>query len=553
MNWRYFLQLERKDVTIAIVLGVTTGLLAVSLFGLSGYLIAKAALAPPMLTLILLIALLKLGSFAKAFSRYGERLFSHRATFSLLAHIRQSFYRQLEPIGAQLLHRYRGSDLLARLIGDVESLQHYFLRVIYPPIVMIAVFLVTASVVTTVSPAVALVLLIGLLVTGFVMPRVFSRQSFDDVRAVRARAVVTTNDWYNGREQFLLHGEWDERFRETVATLATYDEWQQKKLGAAQRNVVINQWLANLFVALSLFVAIALAVNGLYLAMLVMIAVTVFEWSVPVAASAPFAQEEKAATERLTLPQLPTARDGVELLTTAPTIAFHDVQFRYDACSIAHRLTFELPRGQKTAIVGASGSGKSTALHLLLRLYERDGGTITLNGTALERYDVAHLYDATATALQEPHFFAGTVRDNLALAAEANDDEMTAALAAVELEHITLTSPIDERATNLSGGERQRLELARLLLRESKLVLLDEATSALDRPLERRLLERLFSAKAGATVVAVTHRLDITALFDHIIVIDEGEVVEQGTFATLQASNGPFAALYHLDAQQYES
>ena len=137
------LLLEKKDIFYSILFGFLSGITAVSLFASSGYLISKAALTPPIYTLMILVASIKLLGIISAVSRYGERYFSHRGTFTMLSNIRVSFYKRLEPLAPTIFHQYRSGDLLARIVGDVEALQNFFLRVFYPPIVLMLVFLYT--------------------------------------------------------------------------------------------------------------------------------------------------------------------------------------------------------------------------------------------------------------------------------------------------------------------------------------------------------------------------------------------------------------------------
>lgn len=166
--------LERKDIFLSVFFGYLAGIAAVGLFASSGYLISRAALIPPLYALTVLIAILKLFGFTRAISRYAERYFSHRATFSILSHLRVSFYKKLEPLAPQIFQKYRSGDLLSRIVGDVESLQNFFLRVYYPPIVLVIVFLSTIVFTTFYSAALAVVLLAGLLLTGFVVPVLFA-------------------------------------------------------------------------------------------------------------------------------------------------------------------------------------------------------------------------------------------------------------------------------------------------------------------------------------------------------------------------------------------
>src|SRR5699024_7220949 len=128
------LMMEKRDIVYSIIFGFVAGLSAVGLFAASGYLISKAALVPPLYTLIILTSMVKLLGLIRALSRYAERYFSHRATFTMLSNLRVSFFKKLEPLAPGIFNRYRSGDLLARIVGDVESLQNFFLRVVYPPI-----------------------------------------------------------------------------------------------------------------------------------------------------------------------------------------------------------------------------------------------------------------------------------------------------------------------------------------------------------------------------------------------------------------------------------
>jgi ATP-binding cassette subfamily C protein CydC len=152
---------QKRDIAWSIFFGVLAGVTAVGLFAASGYLISKAALLPPIQTLAVLIALQKVSSLTRAVSRYAERYYSHRATFTILSDIRTSFYRRLEPLAPGIFGKYRSGDLLARIVGDVESLQNTFLRVLYPPIVLLLVFFCTIYFVSFFSWTIAGILLLG--------------------------------------------------------------------------------------------------------------------------------------------------------------------------------------------------------------------------------------------------------------------------------------------------------------------------------------------------------------------------------------------------------
>ena len=135
--------IEKKDIVFSIICGFIAGITAVILFAASGYMISKSALTSSISTLLILAVSIKLLGMISAISRYGERYFSHRGTFTMLSNIRVSFYEKLEPLVPTIFHKYRSGDLLARIVGDVEALQNFFLRVFYPPVVLLFVFFCT--------------------------------------------------------------------------------------------------------------------------------------------------------------------------------------------------------------------------------------------------------------------------------------------------------------------------------------------------------------------------------------------------------------------------
>lgn len=164
---------EKRDILISIFFGFLAGITAVSLFAASGYLISQAAFAPPIYTLMILVASVKLLGITSAVSRYGERYFSHRGTFTILKNIRLKVYDQIEPLASRLLQKYRSGDILARIVGDVESLQHFFLRVFYPPVVLAAVFTATIFFTMYLSIGVAMTMIGGVIIVLVVFPSIF--------------------------------------------------------------------------------------------------------------------------------------------------------------------------------------------------------------------------------------------------------------------------------------------------------------------------------------------------------------------------------------------
>jgi ATP-binding cassette, subfamily B, bacterial len=215
-----------------------------------------------------------------------------------------------------------------------------------------------------------------------------------------------------------------------------------------------------------------------------------------------------------------------------------------------------LTPGEVVALVGATGSGKSTLCHLLAHLYQPTGGAVRLGGVDLSRADPGSLRSAVALVFQEAFLFAATVRENLALGWDASDDDLHWALDAararrfVERLPLGLDQPLGERGVTLSGGQRQRLALARALLRRPGLLMLDDATSAVDATVERQILDGLPDT-LHATTLVVAHRLSTIALADRVLFLDGGHIAASGTHQELLDSVPAYTSLaraYELDA-----
>jgi ABC-type multidrug transport system fused ATPase/permease subunit len=238
----------------------------------------------------------------------------------------------------------------------------------------------------------------------------------------------------------------------------------------------------------------------------------------------------------------------------APEVRFKSVTFSYPGAlrtrpALAD-VGFTVPPGKVTALVGASGSGKSTAAMLLVRAWEPNVGEITLDGRPLAEFPLSQLRAEVGTAPQRPYLFNTTIRENLLLARpDATQSELERAAALACLDEVVHELPdgwdteVGELGERLSGGQRQRLALARTLLRDPSVLILDETTSQLDPATESRMLARMKALTPDRTVLMIAHRLSTVRDADQILVLDGGVLLQQGSYATLAAIPGPFATL----------
>ncbi|HRK42204.1 MAG TPA: ABC transporter ATP-binding protein [Gemmobacter sp.] len=239
-----------------------------------------------------------------------------------------------------------------------------------------------------------------------------------------------------------------------------------------------------------------------------------------------------------------------------PAIALEDVHFSYDSVPVLNGLSFTAEAGQMTALVGASGAGKSTVFQLLTGMAEPASGQISLGGVPIDRLALADLRGQFAVVSQDAMLFDETLRENVTLGKDVPPETMEAALQAAHvsefLQHFPsgLDSPAGPRGSALSGGQRQRIAIARALVAGAPVLLLDEATSALDAASEAVVAEALNRLGAGRTTLVIAHRLATVREADKIVVLERGRVVEQGTHAQLLELGGHYADLYRLQFKE---
>jgi ATP-binding cassette subfamily C protein CydC len=556
-------------VLLAIVLGCLMIASNMGLLGMAAYLIAAAAIVPFLALLALPITIVRFTGVARPISRYVERLLSHNVTFRLLARIRVQVYQRLEPLAPGHLLTYRSGDILARLVADVDELQHLYLRVVAPFVVAIIICIFTWSIFAIFSPLLAWVALAFLVAAGLGVPLLISRLTRHlgkqqlELRAAQKNCIV---EGMQGIQDLLAYGQEQQQGQKLARLDASLGKIERRLalltgLQEALHDLVMHLALWTLLVLAIVLVSMQ-AINGVYLGFLALLILASFEAVQPLAQALPMLGHSLAAGERLfaIIDAPPAVEEPVEPrpLPTSPNgygLTFEHINFAYSAHDgdVLHDIHVTIRSGNRVALVGPSGSGKSTLTQLVVRSWDATRGVVRLNGEDVRDYRLHDLRSLVGVVTQDTYLFNDTLRNNLLLArAEASEDELRHALAQAQLDEFVRALPrgldtwIGEQGLRLSGGERQRLAIARALLKDAPILLLDEVTANLDPLTEHALLDALDGLMQGRTTLFATHRLVAMERMDEILVLNEGCIVERGTHSQLLQRNGLYRQLFDL-------
>jgi ATP-binding cassette subfamily C protein CydC len=530
----------RSRVALAVALGSTTIVFGVGLMATAGYLISRAAEQPAILSLTAAIVGVRFFGITRPVARYFERLSSHDVAFRYLAGARRRVYDRIEPLAPGELQGHRRGDLLSRLVADVDSLQNLHLRGIGPPLV--AVFAGGASVAVAAAflPAAGLVLGLGLLVGGLIVPVVAARLSRRSSGNAAARGDLSAQlvETVSGSAELVVFGRGDDfvdRLRVTDETLvrharrAAFGDGAGEGLGLVVAGATVAGVLA---VAVSAHSAGEL--DRVMIALLALLALAAFEAVQPLAEAARELVATLAAGQRVLelTGREPAIADPVDPLPFPAqpfAVALEDVRARYAAAEspALEGFSLRLEPGRRIALLGPSGAGKSTVTNLLLRFLDPELGCVTLAGRDLHDYRQEDVRRLIAVAGQDAHLFSTSIRENLRLGRPgASDGELEQALDAVRIGEWVRSLPegldtlVGEEGRELSGGQRQRLTIARALLTEAPVLVLDEPTAHLDPPTAERLVEDVFAAAGERCVMLITHRSEGLDLVDEVIVME---------------------------------
>ncbi|MGI9232143.1 MAG: ABC transporter ATP-binding protein [Woeseiaceae bacterium] len=510
---------------------------------------------------------------------YIENYTGHYVAFKILAAFRDNFYYAMLPLAPARTAKLQSGDAVSRVMTDCERIEPFYAHTIAPAIAAIFVPIILLGWCWRVDPTLVYALAPFYLANTALLPWLVSRLGGDGVeyRNQIGQVNAFVADSIQGVRDTVAFGYEDRRARELFEIGASMQAGQDKLYGADAWQRALAEIFITVGILASAWVGIELALAGkidplVQLPAVIAVNIVGFYLSVGLANNyTDFRVSIIAARRLFTMMDAPpavteTATESIEEEDEA-SLHFEEVRFEYDeddadwsrGQTIFDGFTLDIAAGRHVALVGPSGTGKSTVVNLLLRQWDPQSGVIRIGQRPVTDYPLSDLQAKFAVVSQRSFIFNDTIRENIRMGRwDASDDEIKAAANEAGLGTWLDTTPdglnteAGERGSKISGGQRQRVAIARAVLKDAPVVLLDEATSSLDVETERGVMQALKRLSAGRTTLTIAHRLATIMDADEILVMLEGRIAERGSHKELMESGGWYAKMFTLQQDEVD-
>lgn len=559
---------QYKGVMLAtVILGILTVLASSLLTFTSGYLITRASERPETI-LLLYIPIVGVRAFgiSKAVTRYAERLLGHHAVLKILGDMRVTLYEMLEPQALFVRSRFQTGDLLGTLADDIEHLQDVYIRTLFPTATALFIFIYSISTLALFDWKFACWMAFLLSFFIFVYPLLslfLLKKRQVRLKAKRKQAYQLLTDALFGLHDWIVSGRKAAFIQKFMKTTMDGDKIEKEIVYWQQSRTFQLQLLAGFILLFVGLWAGAAAAKGeimpTYIAAFTLVVFPILEGLIPLSEAI-----EKAPAYQESLQRIEDVRQFAEkkpetiahpFTAVQPSITLKNVTYCYpdEKNPALQDISLSIPFGQKIALLGKSGAGKSTLLQLLLGVITPSAGTVEIGSISPEKYG-DEIFSGIGFLNQKPYLFATTVANNIRLGNQsASEQDIQKVIEQVKLDHYIellpngMNTQMEETGQRFSGGERQRIALARIILKNTPIVILDEPTVGLDPATERDLLATMFATLKNKTVIMITHHLIGIENMDYILFLDEGKITMHGTHEQLIKTNVRYRKLYHMD------
>ena len=556
----------RNELILTFLLGVAHHGTAIGVGVVSALLVGQVITGGDLTLLLILLAVL---TPLAAFFIWTESWVAHDLAYRLLAEMRVDVYRKLDPLAPAYMTRRRSGDLVSIVGGDVETVEFFFAHTITPAFTAVVVPAVVVAVLAVIAWPMAIAVapfLVAVALSPFFAQRRSERLG-EELRHQLGDVHAHMVDSIQGMREIVAFGQGRSRTGEMVANSWRFAHFQLRFLKERAFQIGFIEAMTALGGLVVLTVGVWLLTSDVIsrpeLILAVVLSVAAFAPVSDIARTMKQLMETLAASRRLfaihdePVPVVdgagaPAVSDRQNGRHSAPSVVFDGVAFEYGEGEpqALDGVSFEVEPGHTVALVGRSGAGKTTCANLAMRFWDPSNGSVQLDGYDIREYKLDDLRQRIALVSQDTYLFNASIRENILLGKpDATQVELEEAATLANCHDFISAFPegydtvVGERGMQLSGGQRQRIAIARALLKNAPVLILDEATSHLDAVSEGQLRHALENLMQGRTTLVIAHRLSTIRNADRIVVLDNGEAVEQGSHQELLEQHGLYAQL----------
>ncbi|MEC9376013.1 MAG: ABC transporter ATP-binding protein [Pseudomonadota bacterium] len=510
---------------------------------------------------------------------YIENYSGHYVAFRILAAFRDSFYYSMLPLAPAKTAKLQSGEAVSRVMSDCERIEPFYAHTIAPAVTAIIVPIVILAWCWTLDPSFVYVLTPFYLGTTVILPWLVAKLGGDGVeyRAQLGQVNAFVSDSIQGIRDTVAFGYEEQRSKKLFEIGATMQEGQDKLYGADANQRALAEVFVTIGVLAAAWWGVELAISGaisplVELPALIAVSVVGFYLSVGLANNYTDFRVSIISARRLfsMMDQAPAVKEIAKDFPVAvdSSFKFENIIFEYDADDadwsrqkkIFNGFSLDIASGKHVALVGPSGTGKSTVVNLLLRQWDPQSGEISVGGYSLKQFPLTSLQEQFAVVSQRSYIFNDSIRENIRMGKfDASEEEISVAAEKAGLADFIASSSdgfntqCGERGSKISGGQRQRVAIARAILKDAPIVLLDEATSSLDIETELSVMKALKRLTEGRTTLTIAHRLSTIIDADEILVMIEGRIAEKGDHRELMLQGGWYAKMFEMQQDEVDA
>jgi ATP-binding cassette, subfamily B, multidrug efflux pump len=499
----------------------------------------------------------------KTVVRYSYQIMFERMSQDVVYKIRELLYGRLQKLDFSFYDRTRTGDIMARMTGDMEAVRHFTAWSIYMIFENLTILIFAIVFMFYIHPPLALAMLAVTPIIGYFAYRMTYdvKPTFSAIRGQFSRLNSVVQENISGNRVVKAFAKEDYEVKKFSVENEAFKEKSLDSARVWEKYLPILDSLAGLLTVVMILVGgIMVITDSLTLGELVMFNSLIWALNNPMRMAGWLindiqrfvASAEKIEDLMNVEPQIATHKDSIKMETLKGVVEFDQVSFSYGEEQVLGDISFTAKPGETIAIIGPTGSGKSTLVNLLTRFYDADEGDVRVDGVCVKDWDIHQLRDSMAMVMQDVFLFSDTIEGNIAYGApDASIDKVMAAARMAEAHGFISELPegydtvVGERGIGLSGGQRQRIALARALVKDPAILILDDTTSAVDMETELRIQTTFKTILRDKTCFLIAHRISSVKEADMILVMENGRIIEKGNHEELLLKKGHYYTVFN--------